>query len=161
METKENKEPTIDNRLELLKYTSEVQSRIQKDITSDFILARLGEKDKEAIVELTSDAYFTKRVINEIIKRSHEWNWNKKEKKWYKTPMKEEDAKKIIEIANKTFDAYMIKITMTALLNRNVNQNYLINILAQQQEQQEEETEKVTLAQKPKQLIMNEEQIRQ
>ena len=34
---------TVDTRLDLLKYTSDVQSRVKKDITSDFILAKLKE----------------------------------------------------------------------------------------------------------------------
>ena len=42
---------TIDTKLELMKYTSEVQARIKKDITSDFVLARLDQKDKTGVID--------------------------------------------------------------------------------------------------------------
>lgn len=157
MQTEEPEEKTVDNKLELLKYTSDVQSRIKTDITSDFILAKLNEKDKEAIVELTADAYFSKRVIEQIAKRSHQWHWNNENNKWQKQPLDINKKNKITKMASRIFDSYMIKLQMTALVNRNVDKNYLINILAQQQERNETEDEPVTLAKKPKELILNEE----
>ncbi len=45
-------EQTIDNKLEILRFVSTVQSRIKKDISEDFVLAKLEDKDREGIIEM-------------------------------------------------------------------------------------------------------------
>ena len=81
-------------------------------------------------------------------------------KTWIKKKYQPQDKEyqKITQIANQVFDSYMTRVMMTALLNRNVDKNHIVKILAQQhQEEQEEEQKRITLATKPKQAIANEE----
>lgn len=137
--TKKMKKPTIniteedneefDTKLDILKFTANVKSRIKEDITSDFILAKLTEKDKEGITEMTCNAYFAKRIILTALKHT-------------KT---QTEIKIIKHLANATFDAYMTRIYMVANLNRNVPKNHLLRILAEKEEEPETpETEQIT-----------------
>ena len=63
----EKDKDTIDNTLELIKYATDVQSRIKDDVNSDFVLAKIDEEeDKLAIIEMTNNAYLSKRIIKSI-----------------------------------------------------------------------------------------------
>ena len=130
-------EKPTDTKLDLIKYTSQVQSDINTNITSDFVLAKLNEQDKTAIIEMTDNAYHAKKILLQIAKNYKQNTWNPTTKQWEITPITKEHPiyKKIQKIANKTFNMYMIKMQMIALLNRNVEKNHLINILAQRQEE--------------------------
>ena len=68
-----SKEIEVDSKLELLKYTADIQSRIKDDISSDFTLAKLEAKDKEGIIEMTSNAYFCKKVADLISEKCNEY----------------------------------------------------------------------------------------
>ena len=61
-------EKPTDTKLDLIKYTSQVQSDINTNITSDFVLAKLNEKDKTAIIEMTDNAYHAKKILLQIAK---------------------------------------------------------------------------------------------
>ena len=134
----------VENKLELIKYTSQVQSRIRDEITSDFILAKLGDKDKEAVIEMTSNAYFAKKIIWMICKRAKArgvYVWDKKQDKY----VREEFERKKLEVlkgyGKVIFDSYMNRVYMTVLLNRNVPQNYLIRLMAGLPDEEKEEEE--------------------
>lgn len=124
---KEEKEQyNFDTKLDILKFTTEVQSRIKKDITSDFILAKLPTKDKQNIIDTACDGYFAKRLFYTIAIQN-------------KNP---ETTKKIKQIGEITFDMYMTRCYLTANLCRNVDKNYLIEIIAgKNEETTENETE--------------------
>lgn len=123
-------EPTIDNKLEILRFASQVQSRIKKDISEDFILAKLEEKDKEGIIEMTSNAYFMKKILSVLKAKGTKWDWDDKRKCWIKRNLNKEEQDFIQDIANATFDSYLTRIYMTVILNRNVPNNHLLKILA-------------------------------
>lgn len=146
----------VDNKLELLKFTSEVQSRIRSEISSDFVLAKLGDQDKEGIVELTGDAYFIQKILR-TIKRAKKWHWNNKTKTWYKTELTDKEKEYIEEISQATFDAFMTRIYMTVILNRNVKDNHILKILAGLKEEEEENTEIENMKAKISELIKPEE----
>jgi hypothetical protein len=123
-------EQTIDNKLEILRLTSQVQSRIKKDISEDFILAKLDERDKEGIVEMTSNAYFVKKILGILSAKGVKYDWNVKTDSWTKRSLNTEEKSFIEHIANATFDSYLTRIYMTVILNRNVPNNHLLKILA-------------------------------
>ena len=125
-----NAEPTIDNKLEILRFASQVQSRIKKDISEDFILAKLEEKDKEGIVEMTSNAYFMKKILSILKAKGTKWDWDNKNKCWIKRSLNKEEMTFIQDVADATFDSYLTRIYMTVILNRNVPNNHLLKILA-------------------------------
>lgn len=143
---------SVDNALELLKYTSQVQSRIKKDITSDFTLAKLSDKDKEGITELTVDAYFAKKVLSLIANKAQVWDYNNETKVWVQHGLPDVDRKAIYGLADTTFDAFMNRIYMTVILSRNVDKNYLISVLARAVGSREEEVSK-TEETKPESLF--------
>ena len=77
----------IENKLHLLKHTSEVQSRIKEDISSDFTLARLSDQDKQSIIEMTDNAYYVKSLIEKLK--------NKKKPTWENGMWGEEGLSKV------------------------------------------------------------------
>lgn len=112
----------FDSRLDILKFVSQVKSRIKKDVGSDFILAKLTEKQKEYIIENTTNAYFTKRMIEDTALKTN----NPK------------DKTKINKMAARVFDTFMTRSYMIANLNRNVSMNYLLGLLAGKDEEVEQ-----------------------
>lgn len=116
----------VDNPLELTKFAAEVNSRIKEDISSDFVLAKLGEKDKEATKELTNNAYLGKRIVKDIAEQ-RQYKWNKTKKIWEEKEIEKEEQKKILEIADEVFDIQMIRPTMVAILNRNKQDNPILS----------------------------------
>lgn len=145
--TIEKDENTIDNSLELIKYASEVQSRIKEDINSDFVLGTgvvISDKERESIKEMTNNAYLSKRTIQDLTEKKY-WFWNKKRKEWVKEELDETTKKKILNIADQLFDTHMIRHQMTVILNRNKEPNPLLNGLmgtskAERQNEIDEET---------------------
>lgn len=136
---------SVDNSLELTKFAAEVQSRIRTDINSDFTLALLNEKDKEATKELTNNAYLSKRLVLSIIEEK-QYVWNKAKKKWELKDIEKTTEDKIRSIANEIFDIHMIRPTMVSILNRNKKDNPILSGLMnnerkiQEQEGVDEET---------------------
>lgn len=145
MENQQKEEERFSDKLDVYQFVSEVKLSLRKNITSDFVLAKLGQKDKEGIIEMTGNAYLAKRLIDRLAKGCKD-----KEKK-----------KKIEEISKATFDMYMNRIYMTVILNRNVDKNYLINVLSGYDEKEEEiedaEEDKEEMKSKIKQLLRNQE----
>lgn len=125
----------FDTRLDAIKFTSEVHSRIKRDINSDFVMAILNEKDKEAITEMTANAYFVKRIFDQLAQQVKETSKNKPQKQL------QFEINQIQTTGKKIFDTYMVRIYMTVLLNRNVPKNHLMKILAGQYEEENETTE--------------------
>jgi hypothetical protein len=132
-------ENTIDNKLEILKFASQVQSRIRDDISEDFILAKLGEKDKEGIVEMTSNAYFMKKILAILKDKGTKYDWDIKNKAWVQRKLNDNEKDFIEKVANATFDSYLTRIYMVVILNRNVPNNHLLNILAGATNQEDNE----------------------
>lgn len=134
--TTNNDRTEFDTRLDAIQFTSEVHSRIKKDINSDFVMAILGEKDKEGIVEMTANAYFVKRIVEQVAEKLTQKNkkLNPQEKKQL-----EQKTQKIRQIGRTIFDTYMVRIYMTVLLNRNVPKNHILKLLAGIQEEEDEE----------------------
>lgn len=140
----------VDNKLELLKYATKVQSRgLKKDISPDFVMAKFNQqKDKEGVVEITNDAYFCKRTIN-MLTRSKIWKWIKEEKTWKQYPLTDTQKAEINYITEKMFDTFMTRTGMTAVLNRNVKDNHILRLIAgldteEKEEGQTTETEEET-----------------
>ena len=118
------------DKLDILRHVSDIKLRLKNDITNDFVLARLGDKDKEFIIEMTGNAYFSKRLLEILKEKSEYYKWDSESESYIKKTIEGEDKEKIDKIAKSVFDSYMIRIYMTVILNRNVDKNYLINILS-------------------------------
>lgn len=137
-----NKELDFDTKLDILKYMTQVHSRVHTDINSDFILAKLDEKDKKNIIKMTEIAYLAKRISHRISNQLRIQLITEKNKK---TPDKKNielliaQINYITSISNQIFDGYMTKIYLTVSLNRNVPKNHLINILGGQEEDEKTE----------------------
>ena len=55
---------SFNDKLDVLQHMTSVKSRgIMDDITDDFVLAKLDEKDREGVVNMTANAYFGKDLV--------------------------------------------------------------------------------------------------
>lgn len=127
-EEQEKEEDQVDNKLELLKYTTKVQSRIKRDINSDYTLSKLNERDKIATVEMVSNAYFIKKILVNQAYKARNKTWYKRQ--WVITEWTKDQKIELIDQTNIIFDAYLNRIAMTNVMNRNVALNYLIRIIS-------------------------------
>ena len=119
-EEKPQAEETVDTKLELMKYLANVQSRIKDEITTDFVYARLGDKDKSAIIEMTVNAYYGRKLLGVISKSYRRWVWNDTVKIW-ESRFLEDNEQKLIDLHGQNlFDTFMRRMFMIAILNRNV-----------------------------------------
>ena len=132
-------EQNFNDRLDVLKHLSEVKVRIRNDITSDFILACLNEKEKEFIIEMTGNAYYAKRLVTYIGLKSKKREWDDKKGVWIVRRLDKEERRVVEEIGNTIFDSYMMRIYMMVLMNRNIEKNYLVKVLAGVTEKEDEE----------------------
>lgn len=113
---------TFDDKLEVLRFSSAVHSRINDEITSDFVLSKLNQKDKQFIIEMTCNAYYMKSVFDILASRI-------KLKNIYNPDQKEQITKEIEKISISMFKSFMIKNYMIANLNRNEAQNTILKLL--------------------------------
>lgn len=124
--------PTIDRDIELKKFLADIHSRINKDITSDFVLAKLEDKDKNAVIEMTNNAYYATRLLTEHAiknKTKKKHYWNKTTKKWEKKELTEDENTLLKKNIENLFDAYVNRIILVVNLNRNKKDNHLLNLL--------------------------------
>jgi hypothetical protein len=134
--SEEMKVEQFSDRMDVLRHVSEIKLKLKNDITNDFVLARLSEKDKEYIVEMTGNAYFSKKLLDLIEEKGEEWIY--KDGKYTKEKLSQLKKDKIKAISTRVFDSYMTRIYMVVVLNRNVDKNYLINVLSGYGEKNEE-----------------------
>lgn len=126
------------NHVELIKYGAKIHSRIKTEISSDAVLCKLNEQDKIGSTEMTVNAYLASRLVNPI-KKAKTWIWE--EEQWKLRPYEQNYPKrhaKILDLQKQIFNTFMTKIIMTFVLNRNVERNHLMLVLAGIHEGQEE-----------------------
>lgn len=131
----------IVKELDLISEFTNIDSkRIRKEITSDFVKARLSEKQRESIIEMVSSAYFCKRVIESLRDNARWYNW--KEKKWEiysEDGGRKQDYIMMTNRAEYVFNAVMNRPFMTAVLHRNVRDNHLLRLQAKASEEDNSE----------------------
>lgn len=131
-------EKTIDTKLELIDTIAQVKSKIKEHITSDFILAKLGDKDKEAITELTANAYYGAKLLRVVEKTQKKWYWE--DGKWIYKHLEEKDKEAIRQHSENLFSVFMVRVQMTVILNRNVKDNHMLRMMLGASDEPEEGT---------------------
>jgi hypothetical protein len=130
LKTKDNeKDKTFRDIYDVLKTIGKIHSRIKKEITSDFIFAKLNPQDKEFVIEMTVNAF---DVFSTYVKL--EYNIRSKYGNKYFEDMKEQ----FIMYRDSSFDTFMNRVFMVVNMNRNINDNFMINVLSQIQKVKEE-----------------------
>lgn len=123
--------------LELLNNLTKIKLRLRRDITTDFVLAKLGNKDREFAIEMTINAYLAKRII-EMYK-----NKGKIYEEGVPRELNDEERKIVQKRADAMFDMFMNKVFMVVILNRNIDGNYLINVLSGYKSEKKEGEESI------------------
>jgi hypothetical protein len=119
---------------DVLSNIGKVHSRIQREITSDFIFAKLEQQDKEFVIEMTVNAFDVLKIYMQS-KYNIIQNIGMKEYK-------------IIEpqfnvYMKSSFDTFMNRVFMVVNMNRNTDGNFMINILSQIEKSKENQTTEV------------------
>lgn len=149
------------------RHFTKVHSDIKDDITSDFILAKLTDNQKESITELVRDAYFCKKEIEKLAKSKH-YKLGKNNRfiknsdgSFAKFDMSEDEQNYIKALGKITFNSYMIKILMITIMYRNIDKNTLIELMTEKEKLENEnerlENETANLGQKVKAKLRNQE----
>lgn len=146
---------SVDNDLEFLQELTKVKSQIKDSITEDYVLCKLTEKDKEAITEMTTNAHYCKALIKIVSTKSQKhYTWNTKQKCWELTERPDHEQK-MQTYATALFNAFMTRCDMTAILNRNIIDNHLIQTLVNKAtEPKEQEEEQTKTLEKVKKLMI-------
>ena len=109
----------FDDKWSTYKYMTDVQSDIRKDITSDFILAKLRNDqapEPAGIIELVRDGYFCKKMLERYMGA---WIYKvgvngkyirNKDGTFKKFPLDAQLKKYIRNIAEVNFNVYMVKV---------------------------------------------------
>lgn len=142
---------TIDTNLELLKSLLGVnQKSVHEAISEDFTMAKLSDKDKKGTIEMTTNAFFCKKMIGDIAKKTEatkKWKWIEiegEQGQWIPVYLTKEQKERIAEIATETFNGIMTRVQVNAIMNRNLKGNWLVGLLGKEEKDKtnEEEEEK-------------------
>lgn len=137
-EIKPLKEDYTETRLDFLKGLSAIGSRLNRRISSDWVMARLEEKDREAIREMMANAYYGDNLLKEIPLKFKRWKFDVERQVWEDEYMSKEEKDAIVNQADKMFDTFTIRVETTVILNRNVKNNWLVRLMAGAQEEEVE-----------------------
>lgn len=148
-EDTEEKKKLADS-LDLSKYLIDVHGTINNVIKADYTLAKLAEKDKEAIIEMTTNAYMTRKLFEMLKLRAKIPDYNPKTKRYEDRALNKEEKKEMEEIGKRVFDTIMVRVHMTVIMNRNVPENHLVKITAKINE----EIEQIENQEEPKESII-------
>lgn len=125
----------FDNKLEILRFVSSVHSRIKDEISSDFTLSYLDEKQKEYIIEMTTNSYYMQTMFTYLLNRLHQQQ-NK-----YQPEQYERARQIILNIAGEVFKTFMIRTYMINVMGRNDTKNPMLHILAESKPEEEKTPE--------------------
>lgn len=147
-------EKTVDDKIELIKSIGDVQSKINDVISGDFVLSKLTPQEKEYIIEMTNNAFLSRKLLKRIQEKATRWNWYVEEQEWREESLTDEEYDEIEQLIQKCFDTYMNRIYMINILNRNVPKNYIVEkISGIKDEVEEEETRLQSLTEKVKKRL--------
>ena len=132
-------EPTIDSKLELIKHSLSVHSSISKNIKADFLLSYLDEKDKQLVIEMVHNADFVNRIYDTLIDNGYSYKYNNGE--WERVGVSKEVANKLNNLKKKTYEAYLTKIYMINIMNRNKHDNPVFGFIANIRDEEHKEDE--------------------
>lgn len=119
---------------DLAKHHTDIHTEAVKgSVSNDYTLARLQEKDRIGIADMTDNAYKMKAHFHTLAKKA--WKTQEvplgKGKDGHKiitiqrVPLTKEEQAQIEKMGDEAFNSIMIRCHMTAILNRNVPNNYL------------------------------------
>jgi len=145
-------EKTIDNKIELTKSIGEVQSKIRDVVSSDFVMCKLDPQTKEYVIEMSNNAFLSRRILTIIKNQAKIWVWNNG--KYIHRLLNSKEKEYMDSLIQACFDAYMNRIYMITIVNRNVPHNYIIEkISGVKDEVEDEETKLQSLVGKVKDRI--------
>ena len=145
-ESKPRKEESdkITEDIELKVQLYEVNSAIKDNISNDYTLAKLSEKDKLFITENYENAEYAKEILSRYARKGYYYKFDDKKGDWVrdkfgapKQVYLTNDEKELIKtFANRIFNFFMIKPDILAILARNDDKNFLVKLLGKYVEEE-------------------------
>lgn len=141
----ETRRDGIAEQIELMVQLMKVSSSIRNNVTEDYTLAFFGKDEKDFISENYQNAEYAKDIIGRYGKKGkgrYKFNdikgeWEKDEEGKIKVqPLTREEIERILKVAERTFEFFMVQPHMIAILNRNKGENFLVKLLGKQQEEE-------------------------
>lgn len=138
----------ITEQIELMTELMKVTSALKSNITQDYPLAHLNKDEREFIVENYQNAEFAKEIIRRFGIRGYKYVWDDAKKDWVrgkdnspaKVRISDIKQKYIIKLGDRTFEFFMVKPHMIAILNRNRAENFLVKLLGKAPEEEQPQT---------------------
>lgn len=146
----------ITEEIELKNELFQVKGSLKKNITQDYTLAHLNKDEREFIIENYQNAEFGKSIIERYANKGWRYVWDEDKMDWKKDKdgvyikelISNEERKYIQKLANRTFEFFMIRPHMIAILNRNKSDNFLVKLLGKSNDEDEENKPMAMLDQK-------------
>lgn len=139
----EKQQLQFDTPLDIAKFVAETKTRVKDEINSDFVLAKLPEETRASIIEMTSNAFWARRVVEQAESGVIREELADREKTLERQKYYEEKKRVIREMSKKTFDLYMDKIYITTALYRNIDGNYIIDVITASNKDKDITTEEI------------------
>lgn len=144
IEKEQEEEKSIAEPIELLVELMKVKSSIKSNVTEDYTLAFLNKDEREYIAENYQNAEFAKEMIERLAKKGYYYEFDDKKGDWrrdingtvVRRYLTDQEKLKIITLANRIFEFFMVHPHMIAILNRNKGENFLVKLLGRQQEEE-------------------------
>lgn len=134
---KEGEKRSFADKYGVFKHVLDVQSDIKRDLTSDFILAKLEPHQREAFVGAIANAYNVKRKMEEYVKGKEyrvgkNGNYIRNEDMTFKKfNLSKTKIDYIMNMARITFNTYMVKMITITLLQRNLKENTIVELVTE------------------------------
>lgn len=149
-ETKKGGE-TLRTELELRKYVGQINHNLKKNISDEFKHAKLDEKERKHVMEMTDNAYKIIRLYKYRQTHAKKWDWNPEKEQWEQRHLNKGEIEKIEQLGQAAFEGIMIKIIMLCTLKINVPDNDLVKMLLHPESAStEQKTEQIILEQADK-----------
>lgn len=127
----QEQEDTVDNKLELLKRASTVHDKIiGRDISSDFLFAKFDELTEQAIIELSEQGFYVRRIFRRIAINSTRTIWDQQTMTWYRDRLSNETIQTIESQSQEIFGVFIGAPKVKALLKRNKAKNPMLRLQA-------------------------------
>ena len=150
------KEGNVTEEIELKNELFKVKGSLRHNITADYTLGHLSKDEREFITENYQNAEFAKSILTRFQDKGYNYEFDNEKMDWKKNsdgvPAKirinDNEKNYIKALANRTFEFFMVKPHMIAILGRNRSENFIVKLLGKHKDDNEDEMPMAGMTQK-------------
>ena len=129
----------ISDKYDLAKFMIEPKKEEGDKLSSDFVIAKFSDQEREGIIELTHNREVLRNLLNRTIMKMKKWHYDQESKKWSRTTYDEFYLKKCKKIIERMYNIYYVRAKTMAVLGKNVSNNHIAKWVFEQKIEGEEE----------------------